>query len=46
MKNDAIIAMINGDNNNSFQSVIQVLLGIEIITKCFMMNNDENGEMF
>ena len=46
MKNDAIIAMINGDNNNSFQSVIQVLLEIEDITKCFMLDNDENGEMF
>ena len=45
MKNDGLIRMINGDANNSFQSVLQVMLECEPLIKHFILEKLD-GELF
>ena len=46
MKNDGVVKMINGNNNNSILAVIQVFLEIDDLKKYFILEKLENAELF
>ena len=39
MKKENIVRMINGDLNNNYQSVIQILLEVDLIVEILVLKN-------
>ena len=41
MKKENIVRMINGDLNNNYQSVIQILLEVDLIVEILVLKNQD-----